>query len=236
MLEYLKSKSYSDNTIRDVSDVFEKLALPLPEEGEFFKTEDLGVLILLSRFACTLRFTPSNVPDIEHPFIIQPLITFQGDILRGQVFPGVKTPFITKDYSQWFKIYEHMEKLLYRDGIQVNDINSHNGGLLPTEDQTQYVFIDPGALKRLNHSTKLVASQTNKNALPDSQTRLYGPIKEKFNDAIASSSIKKIKQTWLECEKLKKSGLLIANWDNVDYSGTTSCAQKYNKKLSRITL
>lgn len=226
---YLKAKSYNREAISHVSSAFEKLSIPLPEEGEFYQTGDMGALVLLSPYACSLRITSSSLPTYAHPNILQPLIRFQGDDLNVELFPGVLTPFTSRDYSRWFGIFSTLEDRLADTGLKLTDINANNGGRLPVPYDEQYVLIDPGAIQRLANGVKYTESLLQET---DPQTVLFGALKSLFCAAVKAQDGTLVKNAWKSCIRAKAQGTLVANWEHHDYCGTQKAAEKYSARLS----
>ncbi len=250
LLDYLKSYSYSDQTLDQVEDVFNRLGLPLPSEGEFYKAkDDQGAVVLMSRFATALRLTHNSRKHFSHTRILQPLISAPAEELRIDLNPGVLTPFYRPDYTEWSKVYAEMEAELRRDGIGVTDFNGDNGGRLPAPFDKHHIFIDPGALRALTKSALEAAETLKSLESKDPQVLLFGSLKTMFQQAFSDQPEQKLQEAWRKCIMMKAQGLLVANWENSGFGGKSgvgssgtvynivhNAAALYDQKLQALVL
>ncbi len=238
IIEYLAVRSFDKaKTSSQAIAVFNKLKLPIPQEGEFFQTDDGGAVVLISPYACVLRFTSEVRQHFVHTRILQPLLTLPANEFRADLNPGVSIPFHGNDYTEWYDIYCQMENELKDDGIKVNDINHENGGRLPLPFDDHFIFIEQGDISRLNVS--VLSNQKFLKRLPDDdpQVVLFGNLKKRFCEAQNNNDIS---FSWGFCKEMKEQGVLVANWEknnhgnkgiNKRYGGTQVIADAYARHI-----
>lgn len=198
---------------------FEAAALPIPEKGEFFVSEDSGTFVLLNDEACLLRlvgpamdrssraafpktFQPLAVDeDILQPFGVKTL----APTLQLEIVPGIQCGLS----DAW---YETLIRRLHRKkmGFAVTDdidLAYRNGGTLPNG---KGVILDRGAVRQRNAPSPATPVSLG------AQDKFFGPLREVYNGAAwpagENPNEKGFAELWTMSREMKGEKILVPGW------------------------
>lgn len=200
--------------------LFNDAILPLPDEGEYFDSNDSGFLVFLEREGLIVRIRSRDARTVVHPYVLQPLATRHLGLLKVEFMPGV-----APCPSEWK--WEVALKKLKNDGIDFWDAGEDNTGTLPNG---QPVVIDIGAVEKLSFSTTNIKNLlalfrgTKESAIKqkekDAQAETYGSLRESVNEAWPEDQKAPDPQkfrSFLElCRTQKTKKILVSGWCRPD--------------------
>ncbi|HEY0900759.1 MAG TPA: hypothetical protein VGD95_01420 [Micavibrio sp.] len=214
---------------KSVARVLDRLALPAPQDHEYFVTSDFGYLVMLSPLGCALRITSNYIcPPIKHDRIIQPLKRFFFEEHRVEIFPGL-------ELKSSMATVMRLQLLLKNSRIQFNDDWPRNCAVIPAKALKSIfnysVVCDIGACSDQRHhddEKRPVRVAANDN-MP-TQDKAYKHLRAAFagNDMAAA---------WKLCTENKAQGILKSDWADVPKSAPDAiiaAAAKYSPRIAHL--
>ncbi len=219
---------------QSIAHALDKLALPAPQDHEYFITSDFGYLVLMSPLGCTLRITSNeSCPPIDHPRIVQPLKRFCFEAHRLEVFPGLK---LKNSLATAIRLHS----LLHKDRILFNDDMPRNCAAIPRKALKSIfnysVVCDIGACTDHRnvdlHDDDLPLFPANDNKDIHIQEKAYKHLRAAFESG-------DMQATWKLCAENKAQGILRADWEKPPLrlpQALILSARKYSARLASLAL
>jgi hypothetical protein len=232
-LDEFLSRKYGRKPASAVAQIFNDLGLRLPEEEEWYLTDDVNALAFVNRAGVVIRVTRDTLSSaLEHECFMPPLFSrfVAGDQanLRIDILPGGEliSKWPEKEICMALREAKTQFKL---KGVCLRDWHENNIARIPGHPG-QYVLIDPGSVRRLCESVQDVNRMIQ---------RPFGDLQDAFSAAwpvdVPSPKPGLVSKAWEMTMQAKQSGRLRADWETHDYFGTTTAARNYNR-MSPLTL
>ncbi len=233
LIDYLKNW-YPELEMDSVENFFRTLALPFPEQSTFYQTSDIGALVLLTDYACTVRLTDiKKLPMVPHPRRVKSLFCEVSNVLHMAVHPGLRLHKNVDSYHLMQPVNIRVNDILRAEGLHMIDTDQNNYAFLPCE-QDYVVIIDPCAIGRVDEQTKYVRQAVNGE---DIQSVVFKELYEAFNclkanNAGVQPSI--ARDVWGLCREFKEKGQLVSPWEKHNYVSTTRAAMGYSELINGL--
>jgi hypothetical protein len=226
MLDEINSR-YDEHTANAVCDLFNKLAIPAPDSGEYTRTTDKGFILFLNEAGIVVRLTSNEIQNIRHDNILQPFGSRLAGHLRADLFPGV---LLEHGNAQlYFDSRKIIDEELEQVGLVFNDAIDANIGYIHERSSHKFhpVIIDPDAYRKEDFGSKLITKgllSSVSHLIPfyaeriptPVQDRHYAPLHHAFSSAWPKDSDspdqEKITQMWDVCRDMKAQGILKTAW------------------------
>jgi hypothetical protein len=215
---------YGPVAMQEVQDAFNLMGLPMPDQMEYRDTTDVGALVLLNPYGCTIRVTNRQKllceTALRHPRLLQPLGTFPDTKLKIDVYPGI-TSLGEKD-----SVSSDLTKELEACGLDPVDAmnKSINCGVLANG---YTVVLDIPAVTKKHASIDDDSIIVPENAL---QQRLYGHLRTAFTEALDT---KNFESFWSVCATEYQNGLLKSCWVQATDNPVHYPAAAYERRLAQ---
>ena len=228
--------------------------LPMPDEGEFYRTNESGMLVFLSHEGLVVRLADNNYcPLIDHPRNLRPLYSrlyghYRLDILPGidnDIFRDKKPPTgpLNKIFGWRYYEMKKISKEIDQSGLQFWDKHSYNFGCLTSSYKNYHVLVDAGAVIGLSKKTMLAKAVLARVKSvfgvkdidrQDPQQILFGKLSKALYEAWPldqdKPNSKKMKTALKTAVTMRRRGVLMASWRTCNYKGTSQAAYRYHLK------
>ena len=193
---------YGGEALQQVQDSFTLMGLPMPEQMEYRDTTDVGALVLLNPYGCTIRITNRqkllNETALRHPRLLHPLGTFPDTILKIDIYPGI-APLADTVAAPDKELFRDFEKC----GLEAFDAKTVNCGTL--HNGYAVIFDIPGVQK----ADEFAGDESSTIPEDTFQKEIYGHLRAAFAKALTTCDFKSF---WGLCAAEHNRGLLKSSW------------------------
>jgi hypothetical protein len=246
----------------EVHAAFERLGIPLPGDKSFHRTSDQGAILFLHRFGVVIRLSSITFSEhnqrlkssgiaqqiIDHPCVLQPILSFSIGELRVEVLPGLRMSFNQQDCGQIITALARSNLMFFDDRI---DNIGYMGRATPQLPRGIPIVLDRNAVcrkpgvtvKQFNNPVPtetylLLATEAQHEIKTRLETHISAWLAEQRDSRTQPAAARGL---WSACAQLKEEGILNAGWmdDSFDgilwykQHGTTSGAQNMSKLYER---
>lgn len=193
---------YGDDALHQVQDAFTLMDLPMPEQMEYRDTTDVGAMVFLNPYGCTVRVTNRKKllceTALRHPRLLQPLGTFPDTILKIDVYPGIiplpsTAPGPDRDFFNDFQ----------KCGLEAFDGKTVNCG---TIGNGYIVMFDIPGVQKADDDIKDEMIVVPEDVI---QAQIYSHLRVAFAKAVKKQDFQPF---WELCSEEHTRGLLKSNW------------------------
>lgn len=193
---------YGPTAMGQVQDVFNLMGLPMPDMAEYRDTTDVGALVLLNPYGCTVRVTNRqkllSETILHHPRFLHPLGTFPNTTLKIDIYPGIAPlkPTVIAPDKELFGDFE-------KCGLEAFDAKPSNCGTL---DNGYTVLLDIPSVQKIYEFIDDESISVPEDTL---QKETYQHLREAFTKAVTTRNFDSF---WDLCAAEHSRGLLKSSW------------------------
>ena len=230
------NRKFGEESAQKVLEVFDKLNLPAPTEGNQYLKSNEGCILFVNRYGVVIRVEP-QMPESnfyvrvdDSGCILQPLGAIDAGTAVVEICPGCD---VERDEAS----IDEMKEFLKDEGLRFTDDQLENLGRLHT-DNTKYpkgilVILDRLAVSKMKGEVKLVENPISEEHKKELE-RFTEPFRKAFKEGYADKT--KMPKFWKLLEKYVEDGIIKRGWndnsdffDKIEYLSKTSRAEEVAK-------